>query len=325
MKVYQMTKLFLHKREVKSVFDLLGTKENDITFSLSWCLKNVEPFLKKFIREVTTKKYDVENVDILLQEYGDDKGYTDIELLSDEFFCIIEAKKGWILPDKEQLLRYIDRFKKYPKSSPKLLVVSDCKKAYAETVLREYKIKLPIEFISWRQVHKWVKDIKPKCNNKQKVLLSELSSYFERVITMQDKDTNEVFCVVVSDTVLQNDFSFLDVVKKGYYFYPIDKMWPKIPPTYIAFRYRGKLLSIHYVENYDQVTNPDDIPELKGWKGFGNKPHYLLTLGKAFKPSHEVKNGKIYATQHIKFMLDTIFTSDTIREARDISKTRKSE
>jgi hypothetical protein len=321
-----MTKLYLHKKEVKSVFDLLGTKENDITFSLSWCLKNVQPFLKKFIKEVTTKKYDVENVDILLQEYGDDKGYTDIELLSDEFFCIIEAKKGWNLPVKEQLLRYIDRFNKYPKLNHKLLVVSECKKAYAKKILDEYKIKLPVEFISWQQVHKWVKEVKPKCNNKQKGLLSELNSYFERVITMQDKDTNEVFCVVVSDKVLQNDFSFLDVVKKGYYFYPIAGMWPKIPPTYIAFRYRGKLMSIHYVEGYDQIDKPDDyIPELKGWKGFGKTPHYLLKLGKPFKPENEVKNGKLYATQHIKFMLDTIFTSKTIQEARDISKARKND
>jgi hypothetical protein len=318
-----MTKLYLHQKEVKSIFSLLGTKENDITFSLGWCLKSIKPFLKKFIEEITTTKVKLDEVDIFLQEFGEDRGFTDIEIFSEDLFCIIEAKVGWNLPTKEQLLRYVDRFKEYPNIQHKLLVISECKKSYAKNVLDEYGIDIPVDFISWRTVHQWTKDSTSKCSYKGKELLRQLDSYFSRVITMQDKDTNEVFCVVVSDEVQHNDFSFLDVVKKGYYFYPIRGGWPKIPPTYIAFRHRGKLYSLHYVESYDQITKPDDyVPELKGWGEFEG-PHYILKLGPNFAPTHEVKNGNIYASQHIRFMLDTIFTSKTIQEARDISNKRK--
>jgi hypothetical protein len=52
-------------------------------------------------------------------------------------------------------------------------------------------------------------------------------------------------------------------------------------------------------------------------------PHFLLTLGKPFKPAKEVKNGKIYPNQHLWFDLDTVFTCKTIQEARDLSQKRR--
>ena len=138
-----MAKLFIHSKEVNSIFDLLGEKENDITFSLGWCLKNIKPLLVRIIKEVTAKDTDLEGIDIMLQQYGKDKGYTDIELLSDDIFCIIEAKKGWNLPTEEQLRRYANRFKKYPDIQHKLIVLSECKKNYAKEILSRYHIKIP--------------------------------------------------------------------------------------------------------------------------------------------------------------------------------------
>ena len=319
-----MTKLYLHNKEVENLFDLLGDKENDITFSLSFSLSRVKPFLNKLIKELTDKKIDLEEIDIMLQEYEDDKGYTDIELISEDIFCIIEAKKGWNLPSKEQLEKYAHKLKEYKNLQPKLVVVSECKKFYADEKFKKYGIKIPIEFVSWQTIHKWVKEIGPQCNNYQKNLLEELDKYFKKVITMQDKDSNEVFCVVVSNKNLMNGFTFLDVIRKGYYFYPMEGGWPKVPPTYLAVRHKAKLMSIHYVEGYDIVEKPDDhIPELKGWKDWRNCLHYILKLGKPFKPNHEVKNGKIYPNQHIKFMLDTPFICKTIKEARDLTNERK--
>jgi hypothetical protein len=195
---------------------------------------------------------------------------------------------------------------------------------YAREELNKYELKLPIEFISWKQVHGWLNAVRKDCNNRQKLILDELDKYFEEVIVMQDKDSNEVFCVVISEQKLVGEFTFLDAVKKGYYFYPIRSTWPKIPPTYIAFRNRGKLMSIHYVKSYEIVNKPDQqLPELRGWNGWSSCPHYMLELGKPFKPEKEVKNGNIYANQHITCMLDTLFTCKTIQEARDLSKERK--
>ncbi|MBI5227170.1 PD-(D/E)XK nuclease family protein [Candidatus Micrarchaeota archaeon] len=319
-----MTTLYLHNKEIESVFELLGTKENDITFSLGWSLKQINPFLKKFIREVSNSEMDVGKFDILLQEYGVDRGYTDIELLSEELFCIIEAKRGWNLPTKEQLNKYISRFNEYPGMGHKLIVISDCKKLYAKDELDRYGLTLSIEFISWRQIRRWLNEVRKNCNNRQKLILEEMDKYFEEVIVMQDKDSNEVFCVVISEKKLVGNFTFLDVVKKGHYFYPIRGKWPKLPPTYIAFRNRGKLMSIHHVNGYEIVNSPDrHLPEIKGWRDWSKCPHYMLELGKPFKPEHEVKNGNIYASQHIKCRLDTLFTCRTIQEARNLTLQEK--
>lgn len=319
-----MASIFIHNKEVKSVFDLLGSNENDITFSLSWCLAKVLPFLEKFSNKLTDSDVDAEEIEIRLQEHGKDRGFTDIELISSDIFCIIEAKRGWNLPSKNQLERYLGRFNKYPNLNHKLLVISECENTFAKKKLGAHKLGFPIGHTSWHEVHSWVKDIAPKCNHRQKALLEELNRYFEQVITMQDKDSNEVFCVVVSDERLVGDFTYVDVVKKGYYFYPIRGKWPKMtPPTYLAFRNKGKLMSIHYVEDYEVFEPPTEkIPELINWEGWEKCPHYLLKLGKPFKPDHIVRNGKIYGSQHIRCKLDTLFTCDTIQTARDLSKKR---
>jgi len=96
--------------------------------------------------------------------------------------------------------------------------------------------------------------------------------------------------------------------------------WPKEPPNYIAFRYAGKLQSIHHVEDSEVFTNPHDefteIPS-KEWE-----PHFLYTLGAAFRPGHNVPMGKIFPNGRVWCMLDTLFTSKTISQARDLSKQR---
>ena len=49
---------------------------------------------------------------------------------------------------------------------------------------------------------------------------------------------------------------------------------------------------------------------------------FVYKLGLAIVPPKEVKNGKIYPNGRVWAMLDTLLTSDTISEARDISKAR---
>ena len=46
---------------------------------------------------------------------------------------------------------------------------------------------------------------------------------------------------------------------------------------------------------------------------------FVYKLGPAIVPPKEVKNGKIYPNGRVWAMLDTLLTSDTISEARDIS------
>ena len=48
-----MTDLSLHGHPIRTVFDLLGDKENDITYSLGWGLANSDGFAHALTREIS--------------------------------------------------------------------------------------------------------------------------------------------------------------------------------------------------------------------------------------------------------------------------------
>ena len=97
--------------------------------------------------------------------------------------------------------------------------------------------------------------------------------------------------------------------------------WPKEPPNYIAFRYFGRLQSIHHIECYTISTNLNgDISEMPDKDE--NYAHFVYNLGPAIVPSKEVKTGTIYSNGRVWCHLDALLTCDTISEARDLTKKR---
>lgn len=64
-----MTKLSLYSREMKSVFQLLGEHENDISYSVAWGLTQCPSFLKVFLQSVLQWNGNVDEVEIRMQEY----------------------------------------------------------------------------------------------------------------------------------------------------------------------------------------------------------------------------------------------------------------
>ena len=130
-----MTKLFLHGKEMLSVFQLLGEHENDISYSVAWGLTQCPSFLKVFLQNFLNWTGDVSEVEIRMQEYEKGKGFTDIEIeLTQEFHLIIEAKRGWNLPDITQLQKYAARtsFMQNPGPDKRLIVLSECSRDYAK-------------------------------------------------------------------------------------------------------------------------------------------------------------------------------------------------
>ena len=141
---------------------------------------------------------------------------------------------------------------------------------------------------------------------------------------MQEKTSNWVFVVSLSYTKAEgSNLSYVDIVeKKGKYYHPFGvRGWPKEAPNYIAFRYDGRLQSIHHIEDYVITKRIHDIiPELPDEEWETN--HFVYTLGPAIKPSKTVKTGNIYASGRKWAMLDLLLTSDTIAEACDLSAQR---
>jgi len=325
-----MISLYLHGDKVDSVFQLLGEDENDISFSVAWALAQCPSYLSAFLKSQIKSKWTLKDIDIRLQHSERKSGITDIEIESaGSFYLIIEAKKGWQLPSQKQLHKYTNRPKFKESSAPfKLIVVlSECSQEYATANMEVREIDgIRIESVSWKDMAKLAITARSTSSHSEKHVIDELLIYLRGLMTMQNLDSNRVYVVSLKSKKEEGwGISWIDIVeKRRRYFHPIGGGrggWPKQPPNYIAFRYHGKLQSIHHIEGYEVFTNPHEtfpeIPERK-WPSY-----FLYKLGPAFSPSKEVRTGKIYPNGRVWCMLDTLFTEKTISDARALSKKRE--
>ena len=78
-----MTQILLHGQEVESVFQLLGDKENDISYSVAWVLSRCERFLGAFLESQVGSKVDLSEVVIELQHSEKKGGNSALEAVLD--------------------------------------------------------------------------------------------------------------------------------------------------------------------------------------------------------------------------------------------------
>ena len=316
-----MVNLKLGNKTVESYYDLLGTKEVDLTNGLGFILSRSPILFESLLTKLGFKEIDIELCEIHLQKHEkDDKGFTDIEILyKRDRLLIIEAKVGWILPTEEQLTKYRTRFGDN-KSKPKIAVISHCTKNFAERNLsKEYT------YVSWNNVYEIINDSYRQTKSTiEKNFLGEFQRYLSNLITMDREQSNWVYCVSLSrDLVQGSEANYIDIVYKyRKYFYPYNRGgWPKEPPNYIAFRYDGGLKSIHKVESFELSENLNkSMPKVI--KDKTEDFHFFLNLGPPITPNKEIKNGSIWPNGRLWCMIDTLLTCDTIEEARNISNTR---
>ena len=323
-----MSELVAYGTEVSSVFQLIGNLENDITKSIAWALARCPEFLKAVIYEVMSLEIDTQNVRITYQEFEKNKGITDLEITdTTSFYIIIEAKRGWILPGAEQLALYSQRRNiiESQVSHKAIISMSECSEDYANAYL-PFKVinDIPVNHLSWKRIYELANSAKTSSSRSQKDLLKELMRYLGDIMTMQAKESNWVYVVSLSTKKPENcDLTWVELVeKKMKYFHPFGiKGWPKEPPNYIGFRYKGKLQSIHHIESYSITKNiHDEIEEMPNVED--EYEHFVYSLGKPIKPSTVVKTGKIYKSGRKWAMIDTLLTANTIHEASEISRQR---
>ena len=323
-----MAILKAYGREIRSVFQLLGDKENDITSSICWALVKCPLFLKEVVKKVCGLDANPEDVTVLNQQYDAVTGIPDIEVTDDKtFHIILEAKRGWLLPGAEQLTKYSTRtdFVAKPVALKHIVSLSECSQTYANLYLPFHEVNgIPVSHLSFSEVYQMAKEARSASNYEQKHLLDEFTEYLGGVMTMQNKTSNWVYVVALSHGYYEGcELSWIDIVKKhNKYFCPVGgNGWPKEPPNYIAFRYDGKLQAIHHIEGYTVTRNIHElIPEMPDEEWSEN--HFVYSLGPAIVPRKTVKTGNIYRSGRVWAMLDTLLTCDTISEARDISYAR---
>lgn len=326
-----MSELFIYNQKVESIFQLLGEKENNISYSVGYALANCRVFLEKFLQRAGVLEIrDKNKIQILLQSFEREGGFTDFEIkLENEFHIIIEAKRGWVFPDNEQLEKYALRssFYKSRAKIKRIIVLNESIPSFTKARFPYTEIKeVPVEVISWKEIMDIIAISRSTGLDSENRFLKELHTYLSEIITMQKKDTNWVYVVSLGAGTPDGwSISWQDIVNSSNkYFHPIGGTvggWPPEPPNYIAFRYNGKLQSIHHIDKYEVFNDPSvhfsSIPSDE-WAD-----HYLYHLGRPMKPHHEVKAGKkIVRSMRVWAMLDLLLTCDTIEEARDLSHAR---
>lgn len=320
-------RLILHTKEIHSVFELLGKNENDISFSVAWALSKCPFFLTGFLTAALGFSPKSGSIEIRLQRHEKDHGYTDIEIeCENEFYIIVEAKRGWVVPGEQQLRRYASRasFEKSKAKTKRLIVLSECSRDYgARRLCLDSVCGVSVEFISWRDIARIALVARKRGAHAHKRLLDELLIYLKGLMTMQKIDSNLVYVVAVSADKPKNwQISWIDVIeKKRRYFHPMGiKGWPKEPPNYIGFRYRGHLQSIHHIEGFEIV---DDLHQkIREIPSHRHPALFLYRLGPGIRPTRRLSSKGIWPNGRVWCMLDTLLTSDTIAEARNVTQTR---
>lgn len=333
-----MAELFAHNERVETVFDLIGDKENDITKSIAWAFVKCPRLLERVIERLLHIDVAADGVVIRYQEFEKDKGITDLEITDNQkFYIIIETKRGWVLPGESQLRLYSERtgFTSSPAKVKAIVSMSECTEDYAKkrlpTVPGTTVLHLP-----WMTICDLAGELRMKTAGKQNYILGELERYIKRIMTTQNKDTNWVYVVSlglkeVEITPAKGEkrtagIAYVDIVRKYHkYCCPVGGGkggWPKEPLTYIAFRYHGKLQSIHHIEKYTITDNLHPfVPEIPDVEL--SETHFVYELGPAIIPQKVIRTGdKIVMSNRVWAQLDTLLTSDTITEAMEISKAR---
>lgn len=328
-----MIDLYIYNDKVESIFQLLGQKENDISYSVGYSFANCRQFLENFLRQINVKTtVQLEKIKIKLQTHEKNRGFTDFEIIQEgEFHFIIEAKRGWTFPLDEQLNKYASRlsFQTSTAKDKRILIFNESTPSFTRAHFKKTQINsIPIQVVSWQTIQKLTSSSIKIGRDTENRILRDLNKYLDKISTMQKIDSNWVYIVSLGwDKPDKWQINWQDIVnKKKKYFHPVGGKvggWPTEPPNYIAFRYGGKLQTIHHIDKYEVFTDPSkhfsEIPE-KNWE----QHHYLYHLGPAIKPTHEVKSGKkIVRSMRVWAMLDLLLTCDTIQDARDKSNERQ--
>jgi len=315
------------RHEVTNPFELVGADEDSISLAIAWALRCSPRFLGEFSKLAIEHDVESESATIRLHRYETGGGITDIEIASPgEYHLIVEAKFGWKLPGRIQLAKYAKRvsFKPGEGTIRRIVSLSECSEDYAAHHLCARSLDgVPIVHISWRSISAACARARGGVGFKERQILLDLAEYLESVVTSQSQDSNLVYVLALNAGTPDGwQTSWKDIVNRySRYFHPVGNGWPREPPNYLAFRYDGRLQSIHHVEAYEVIEDLQKacpgIPHVR------RPPHFLYHLGAPFAPPQAIKNGKIWPNGRYWCALDTLFTCGTVSEARDVTRRRR--
>lgn len=313
-------KLLCYRRPVASIFDLLGTKEDDMTYALGFVASRSSEFASRLVHAIGGPKEKPRDGLVRLQEVDGD-GRTDVEIeYADRFHVVFEAKRGPWLPTVGQLQKYVGRLKERGARAQRIVTVTNAPPEYAARLLPPVMGEIPIAHLAWRNIRDLARSARPHETNRNKNLLDEFDTYLKGILGMETARSNMVYVLSLGGGGAWG-LNFKEVaLKRSAYFDPVARYRGGLP-NYIAFRYDGRLQSIHHVDAADIFEDPKQV--FADAQSTRVEPHYLFRLGPPIRPPHEVKNGpSIRQANRVWCMFDLLLTSATITDALKETKRR---
>ena len=178
--------------DAKNVFQLLGDDENAATKSLAFVLKHNKKFLSSFLHSLGIHDYDFKNIVLNVQVFyvGKEKNaITDIEIVGNDFYVIIEAKVGCNEPGKPQLLKYVRVLRRKKVKIKRLVVLTEI---HCPEIIKSFgkgKNKIKVAYITWNELLEKFEGKHGVGNFK----MNELFEEYVRGVLMPEQDCF-VFC-----------------------------------------------------------------------------------------------------------------------------------
>jgi hypothetical protein len=295
-----------------------------MTDSLGFVLARSQRFTSDLLHTVVGFDGDASSAKLMLQTGKDTEGITDLRIeMGNDVALVIEAKRWNDIPAREQLSKYSGWLGRNKATRKALVCLTGASDARVDACLSGPIDGVRVCHVSWKTIERLALYARSHEGLHEKRLLDEFCQYLRGQNEMDKMYSNMVFVVSLGTKTWPGwKLSQIGIVEKaGRYFFPVGNGWPDPPPNYVAFRYHGKLQSIHHVAAFETFTDPRAIfPDAPAEK---KDPHYCLKLGPPIKPPHEVRTGpKVVRNARVYCMLDTLLTSATISDALATTKQR---
>lgn len=325
-----VTSVSRYGREMRSVFDLLGTHEPALTAALGWTM-GCSPALMRGILTRLDLDADAHPSDTsVLLETADEAGRTDIEIRTSTAHVIVEAKQGWIVPGEVQLSAYAPRLDEAAHGglATRLVTLSDSTAGWAHQVLPATVAGVAVTHWSWDDVRELITAARAQVRGTERLWLDQLEDYMGAATSKRPVTDALAYCVVISNDVF-GDATFRDyVVNQRVYFHPVvGGGWPTIAPNFLAFRWDGAVRQVNRVVDYEIVAHLSErFPAVKDDHSAGSRPpedaHIVYELGPDIPlPGGAIPSGgQNLRAQRFWVLLDQLLTQPSVIDAREATK-----
>jgi hypothetical protein len=243
--------------DVTSVFDLLGRDENDLTAALAFTMANSSGLLDLVLRRLEPATGEGT---LLRLEEQDEFGRTDLKIDTGTYLVIIEAKRGWLLPDEAKFEKYVHRIAE--RGAGCLVSLSAASSQWVRQILPTEISGVPVIHYPWDSMCQDLLAAREQARGGERAWLNEFTEYLRKAVRMRDLADSWTYCVVVSNDypggVGERTFrDFMTAERCYFHHYGWGSGWPKTPPNFLAFRWGNQ------VQRIRRVASSEVIPSLR--------------------------------------------------------------